>query len=225
MNSADIWQSICKYLDVEEILRLRVLSKRHNSVGVVAAKSRSLVIDNDEILRQVFAWIINSVRMRAMIPSRYEYLSSDEYSDDYDDMIAKEQEAYDYVLESCESKEGFYFDPDDYSENEEVPARLIPETMNLFQVVYLSYDLQLDNPKGPNKNPEGCIWPNVEISDFHSTWKWKKGFMDLNKLADGYFRLRSHKFDNWNELVHDRIDVDVGVTEIFHGKLNVEHGP
>jgi hypothetical protein len=66
---------------------------------------------------------------------------------------------------------------------------------------------------------------------------WAKGLLTIKVLADGYFRLRSHKFENWYEQVHRHIDPVMGGNRMlihtgdrkrdprmFLAELSVDHG-
>ena len=207
MDGANIWQCICQFLPVTEILRLRVLSSRHNVIGTMVVKTQVPIINHDEMLRQIFAWIIANVQMVSMTPSRTIY-SADADSDDEE---LTNELAYVYELKADTS------DIDGYLEHcDEKIQRIIPDELKLTDVVYLAYDLQIDNRRGPNHDRRGTKFPNTEINDFHRTWKWSKGFMTLNKLADGYFRLKSHKFENWYEMVCKTIVPGYKMTKTIH---------
>jgi hypothetical protein len=81
-------------------------------------------------------------------------------------------------------------------------VRIIPELIDLNTILYLKYPLMLKNTHGVNKDTRGTKFASIEFGDFFEQWHWKQGFLTLRELADGCFRLKSHKFDNWYEMIH-----------------------
>ena len=202
MDHPNIWQCICKFLEPQEMLRLRILSSKHKEVSELVAKKLVPHIDCDEFLRQIFAWIIENVKMKAMHSTHQVYFNRDycECSSASTGPNRKTSLAYDYDLfvENEHNLETYF---DAFSEGEPVPPRLISENIELSDVLDLEYDLRIKNPAGPNYDKRGTAYTDVEIGDFHHIWKWKKGFWNVGNLADGYYRLKSHKFENWYEMV------------------------
>lgn len=160
-----------------------------------------LVIDNDQTLQQVFAWIMENVTMKSMQPSKPIYLDTDSSNDEENVDDPPEKVAYIYTFVANGSSLDNYYDGFDCDESS-LPPRIVPENATLDTVVLLSYDLTLYNVDGPNHDKRGTKFPDVEFGDFHSTWKFEKGLLTIGKLADGIFRLKSHKFENWYEWVH-----------------------
>jgi hypothetical protein len=194
MDGRDIWQCICKFLDLRTTIRLGILSKRHQVISLMMAKTKPLLIDNDETLRQMFAWIIINVEMESLKSSTRTYPKSDMAHADDPTIICS------YGLQTIGSS------IDDYLENQDDDLhRIIPQTLGLDTPIHLLYNLQMENPYGPNTDSRGMNWPNVEIGDFHDIWIWKAGITTISKLAEGLFRLKSHKFENWYEWIHTKI--------------------
>jgi hypothetical protein len=78
---------------------------------------------------------------------------------------------------------------------------IVPEGLQLDTLLYLKHPLRLDNTRGINDDTRGTKFPKIEFGDFYSTWRWNRGFLTLRDLADGCFRLKSHKFENWYEMI------------------------
>ena len=210
MNHPNIWQSVCKFLEPKEILRLRVLSSKHRKVGEDAAKDRVIRLNNAPILRHTFAWIISCVRMKEMQPSRSVYTEEQDQEEEWSRIYDKtncvldalsNQVAYKYSLDVDGRCRNDFFHAG-YADIFDEADPLISHDVRLSDIVYLEFDLYITNPAGPNTDLRGTLYPDVELGDFHESWKWHKGFMNIRKLADGFFRLKSHKFENWYELVH-----------------------
>jgi hypothetical protein len=218
MDGLDIWQSICKFLDTRFILRCRVLSKGHAILGNNLIKQRALMLDHMNI-GQLVDWIYNNVRVTKMEAIKL-VITDDDDQDSEDEQLEARPEDYKRLpQEECKEdritehysfgefqnlRPAYKYSLITYSNDlrDEEVVRIIPDELDFDTILYLKYPLMLRNNAGINKDTRGTKFASIEFGDFYEQWHWKQGLLTLRSLAEGCFRLKSHKFENWYEWVH-----------------------
>jgi len=222
MNTLNIWESICKFLDVVTIWRCRLLSKKHAILSYRIVKERVFEL-NPSTIPQMIDWVYNNVTV-ANMESRVSYVST--HDEDYDELVFKpnkligsvpeKEYEYDRLIEIY-CLDDFINLPSGYNYEYEVATedeircleddetgqmvRLIPKGMDLDTILYLKYPLIVENNIGINSDTRGTRYPKIEFGDFYENWTLNNGFFTLRDLAEACFRVKSHKFDNWYEMI------------------------
>ncbi len=101
----------------------------------------------------------------------------------------------------------------DYNDDDE-DIQLFDETdvQNIIdgkKMLYLPHKLSIHNPMGINHDKRGCKKAKKEFKKYHSHHTWEPGYYSINSFSQGFFHLKSHKFENWYEMI-------VGITKMTH---------
>lgn len=189
MNSKDIWECLCKFLSTKEIGRFRVLSKMHNITGTRIIIDRSLVI-SPENLNDIINLIYEFVYVKAVI---------------IDDTMYKTKKLRKKKLKKSEISQyifDIYGSPDmDDLEDKVLKESEAHDIITGNKLLSLPYPMIIHNKAGINKDKRGTINKKLEFNNFHDEWSWDPGIYDINKFAQGLFHLKSHKFENWYEMM------------------------
>ena len=216
MNGANIWQLLCNHLTVKEVLRLRVLSRRHSEVGLRVAKERSILINDIESLNQIFKWSMRCAKVKCMITPHASYHSDGTVEVHSDENVPKEPEkakepkepkddgssdsecnqddgpvSYDFEIDQNVSFDGYY------SDLEEGETIRLPNHIDQDSVVYLENGISLFNFDGPNHDSRGTVHYDLEMANFNDFAECEEGFISVTDLSSLFYDLKSHKFENW----------------------------
>lgn len=180
MNTPDIWQCICSHLTAKELIQLRCLSKKHDKISKKAAISKSIVVTRETVheLYQIFKWVLVNVKLTSFADNK---------------LALQYNQPYDLCLVNKGSPDNFY-------NQRSLQVCNLRSEYTLDTVVYLAMPVCIKNILGINYDTRGTENANYEFNDFHSEWKFKKGFWTVRQLAAGWYKLKSHKFENWYEM-------------------------
>jgi len=147
---------------------------------------KSLIIGNNKkTLEQLFMWIKTNVKLTDIDDNREALENNLKYNLDLSD---DNRDLADLMG-----------DHEEHWGNEFI--RLIPEDISLESYVYLPNNLCLINTAGINDDDRGTEDAELEFGDFHSEWRLDKGLYNVYDLANAFYKIKSHKFDNWYEWV------------------------
>jgi len=148
------------------------------------------IVNNKNIFEQLFAWVRFKVKLTNLDDNivalknnlKYEL----ELSDDRHNLTAAFEDGEEYW-------------PDHWKGHQFI--RHIPEDISLDSYVYLPNNICLINTEGINDDDRGTENAELEFGDFHPRWRLNKGLYKVYDLANAFYKIKSHKFDNWYEMV------------------------
>lgn len=214
MEGLNIWQCICKFFDIKTIIKFRLLSKGHAQLGHNLVKQRVFVLDHTNI-GQLISWVYKNTTMVSMENICLTIGHDDDDDGNVEGAYRKtEQEPVEYeetskhwsYLDFCNLRSAYKYiinivSNDLEGSDGEDEDRCIPNEMSLETIFYLKYPLMIRNTRGINTDVRGTKHAKIEFGDFYDVWNWEQGFLTLKDIIDGCFRLKSHKFENWYEMV------------------------
>jgi hypothetical protein len=182
------------YIDPKELGRLlkQKISPKHDKITKQVLLEKVPVFDTEEHFVQIFDWIRNNIFLTNLEDNKHALETNGSYVLRY-----YEDEDDDENMMDCETN----------CEDEFI--RLIPEELNLKTMIYLHFSICLINELGINWDSRGTENIDLEFDDFHSDWIIPKGVTTISNLANGFFKIKSHKFDNWYEGVWGIINFEL----------------
>ena len=111
----------------------------------------------------------------------------------------------------------------DLDEEENNYIRLLPDNITLETIVYLPNSICLINDHGINYDERGTENSELEFGDFHDKWRIEKGYRTVGDIANGFYKIKSHKYDNWYEMITS-IKTYQQTPDCINIKFYIDHG-
>jgi len=141
-----------------------------------------IILNNKDITDQLMVWILTNVELESVEVNKKAFKHNGKYTMK---VIGDELDL-----------EPFYTDDD-----EEEIVRLFPENITLDTLVYLPQSICLSKGRGINYDHRGTEDSDLEFRDFHEKWKIEKGYRTIEDIANGLYKIKSHKYENWYEWI------------------------
>lgn len=117
------------------------------------------------------------------------------------------------------------------NEGENCGWKYIPtlSEINFDTIIKLPWDLELYNKAGPNHDYRG-VKSRLEFVDFTSIWYFTTPYITIRQFVEGCYRLKSHKWENWYEMIHGTDEISKPQRQYNRDRtkvrvtLSVDHG-
>jgi len=135
-----------------------------------------IILNNRNIMEQLRIWVFTNVNLKSVNENKkaFKYNGS-------------------YIMEVT----GNELDLDE----EDNYIRLLPNDITLETIVYLPNSICLNNDIGINDDDRGTEDSELEFGDFHDEWRIEKGYRTVGDIANGFYKIKSHKYENWYEWI------------------------
>ncbi len=188
--NVNLWQLICGHLSQQKLLELRVLCKKLQPITETALRHKTIII-NESNIADIALYCYHCFEVQ-MIIINDTYYGIGDIKDKFDESVDLRIDRYEFDYLHTR------YDPSAIEVLTDTQLRNIGESKTLF---YLEYPLTIYNKMGINYDTRGVVNPDLEFGNWSGEEKWKIGFYNIQYFIQKLWKLKSHKFENWYELM------------------------
>ena len=248
----DVYKLILLNLDLKDLLNCRLSNKQMMKNCEFVLDKIAFKIDSEDKFIQIVSWVYEHTECLSIKCSSNDHNHNNDcyyyndkgfchkyYGCDCKSIIHEYKHTFAIIDNSYYASFGNDFECHECLINEDFNnadcdkcGKWLLPNFTLNDALYLEYPIVLYNRRGINYDKRGIRYDDLEFSLFEDSIMINKGYITVRNFIFELFKLKSHKFENWYELVTgvrwlDNIKTFMIKKEdqiIFSGNLCVDHG-